>query len=49
MTVKELIEELNELPENARVVDTSYYDIIKVFVDKLSHINQPDEIVVVVY
>ncbi len=49
MTTKELIELLNEFPEDARVVDTSDNDIVKVYIDKVSHINIPDEIVVVIY
>ena len=52
MTVKQLIEELKQFPENMEVMDTSYYDIENVYEgtweDTNYPYNKPDKKVVII-
>lgn len=49
MTVKELIDRLNEFPEDARVMDYEYNDVEDVYENILAYNKPNEEIVVIIY
>ena len=48
MTVKELIEKLKEFPEDMRVVDTQYDEVVEIYNGTLTRtiFGQPEKVVV---
>lgn len=49
MTVRELIDRLNEFPEDARVMDCEYNDVEDVYANIFLYNKSDEEVIVIIY